>query len=97
MQLNCRKIMFGEHSLKRMFEQGLLPGDILEVIKSGEIIKEYADDKPYPSCLMLKFVRNRPIHIVVANDREKAVCFIVTAYEPDPALWSNNFKTKINE
>jgi hypothetical protein len=88
--------MFGEHSLKRMFKQEIPQEDVLEVVRSGEIIREYPDDKPYPSSLMLKFVRKRPIHIVV-NDLVKGVCFIVTAYEPDPTKWSKDFKTKLYE
>ena len=32
---------------------GIRVGEILEVLQRGEIIEEYPDDKPYPSCLIL--------------------------------------------
>ncbi len=95
--MDCPKIMFGEHSLKRMFEQEIPPEDVLEVVRTGEVIKEYPHDKPYPSYLMLKFVRNGPVHTVLANDVMKGICFIVTAYKPDPNMWSKDFKTKLYE
>ncbi len=63
--MDCKKIMIGEHSFRRMFEREISPEDVLNVVKEGNIIKEYPDDKPYPSFLILKFVNNRPVHIVV--------------------------------
>jgi hypothetical protein len=95
--MDCKKIMIGEHSFRRMFEREISPEDVLNVVRTGEIIKEYSDDKPYPSFLILKFVNNKPIHIVVAKNEENGLCFVVTVYEPDPAIWSKNFKNKLYE
>lgn len=89
--------MIGEHSFRRMFEREISPEDVLTVVKQGEIIKEYPDDKPYPSFLILKFVNNKPIHIVVAKNEPDEFCFVVTVYEPDPGIWSKDFKTKLYE
>lgn len=95
--MDCKKIMIGEHSFRRMFERQITPEDVLNVVRTGEIIKEYPEDKPYPSFLILKFVNNKPIHIVVAKNEESGICFVVTVYEPDSSLWSKNFKTKLYE
>ncbi|MBS1920825.1 MAG: DUF4258 domain-containing protein [Bacteroidetes bacterium] len=89
--------MIGEHSFRRMFEREILPDDVLDVVRNGEIIKEYPEDKPYPSFLILKFVNYRPIHVVIAKNAVNDLCFVVTVYEPDPETWSKDFKTKLYE
>lgn len=43
--MECKNIMFGEHSFRRMFEREISPDDVLEVVRKGEIIKDYSDDK----------------------------------------------------
>lgn len=97
MFMDCKVIKIGEHSFRRMFEREISPETVLEVIRNGEIIKEYIDDKPYPSYLILKFVNNKPIHIVVAKNERGNECFVVTVYEPDASMWSKDFKTKLYE
>ena len=89
--------MIGEHSFRRMFEREISPEDVLEIVREGEIIKEYPEDKPYPSFLILSFVKNRPVHVVVARNDNDELCFVVTVYEPDKSMWSNDFKNKLYE
>lgn len=67
---------------------------MLEVINKGEFITEYPDDKPLPSFLILGFVDAGPIHVVAAVDQESQTCHIITAYRPDPILWSEDFKLR---
>jgi len=80
-----------------MFEREILPEDVLHTVLNGEIIKEYTDDKPYPSYLILSFVKQRPIHVVVAKNDVEEVCFVVTVYEPELSMWSNDYKNKLYE
>jgi hypothetical protein len=47
-----------------------IPDTILEVILNGEIIEDYSQDKPFPSCLIFKIVNGKPYHIVVSYDSE---------------------------
>jgi hypothetical protein len=77
-----------------MFERGLGRDAVLETIVSGEVIAEYPEDRPYPSVLMLKLVSGEPVHVVVAREEEQRQCFVVTAYRPDRAMWSDDFKTR---
>lgn len=48
-----KAIYFSEHATVQMFKRNISVNDINFVIKSGEIIKSYPNDKPYPSFLML--------------------------------------------
>jgi hypothetical protein len=77
-----------------MFERNISYADVQHVIETGEIIHTYPDDKPYPSKLMLGWHDTRPIHVVAAlNDLDQEI-IIITVYEPDPAIWEADFKTK---
>ena len=87
------KLIFRVHAVQRMFERNITRDDVKAVIEAGEIIREYSDDKPFPSRLMLGWIENRPLHVVAA-DTPTDETIIITAYEPDPALWETDFKTK---
>ncbi len=81
------------HMLLRFQQRHISYTEIKESIASGEIIKEYSDDKPFPSCLILGRTKsNRVLHTVVGMADDKL--WLVTAYEPDKTQWSDDFKTK---
>ncbi|KQC86014.1 DUF4258 domain-containing protein [Butyribacter intestini] len=87
------KIALTKHARERLAERAITIDDIVNGIDTGEVIKQYEDDKPLPSCLVLGLsVNNKYIHIVVSNDEE--YIYIITAYYPDPQLWSDDFKTR---
>jgi hypothetical protein len=91
--MKYKQIYFSGHATVQMFKRGIQAEDVERVLKTGLIIKNYPDDKPYPSFLILGFVEKRPLHVVSATDR-RGNCYIVTVYEPDKKLWNNDFKTK---
>ena len=78
-----------------MFRRGISADEVEEVVTNGEKINDYPFDKPYASCLILHFVNGRPIHVVVSQDTTSGICYIITSYLPDTAIWSADFKTKI--
>lgn len=92
--MRCAKVLFSGHAVRKMFERALSRDEVLVVVAGGEIIAEYPEDQPYPSALLLGIVGGRAIHAVVARDAERELCTVVTAYVPDPALWSPDFKTR---
>lgn len=59
-----------------------------KTISNGEIIEQYPDDKPYPSCLIFsRLGSGDPIHTVWAFNRETDSSVLITAYRPDPGRW----------
>ena len=56
------------------------------------IIREYPDDRPYPSCLLLYWYGSQPLHIVCGVGEEEL--WVITAYKPDPKIWEDDFKNK---
>ena len=41
-----------EHAAERFRQRGIKAKDIRAVINNGEIIEQYPDDSPFPSCLI---------------------------------------------
>lgn len=85
---------FRTHAIERMVERGIDRKDVLKVYNEGEVIKEYPDDEPYPSRLMLGWIGSRPIHLVVADHPDGELKIIITVYEPHPNQWVDGFRKK---
>lgn len=48
---------------------------------NGEIIEQYPDDYPYPSCLILGMsIEDKYLHVVIGN--HESDLFLITAYFP---------------
>ena len=87
-------IVFRVHAIRRMFQRQINTEDARHVLATGETIEEYPEDLPYPSRLVLGRKGDRPIHVVVAEDRETGEIIVLTAYQPDPAQWDPEFKRR---
>lgn len=87
------KILLTRHARERLTERNIMIADIIKGIETGEIIKQYEDDKPLPSCLILGYsTDNHHIHIVVSHDEE--YIYLITAYRPNTEYWEKDFKTR---
>ena len=79
------KVQIRHHARVKMRKRGTRVDDVVDALSHGEIIEEYAGDKPYPSCLVHGEVNGMPIHVVCALSESEII--IITAYEPDPEKW----------
>jgi hypothetical protein len=95
--MDYRAIIFSGHAVRQMFARAVGADDVAAIVRNGEIIKEYPDDRPYPSFLMLGFVRGAPVHVVVALDEAAGTAIVITAYIPDEQLWSDDFRKRRGE
>jgi hypothetical protein len=69
--------------------------EVLRTLQVGEIIEQYPQDKPYPSCLVLgRTAEGRPLHTVCAPVSTERRLIVVTVYQPDPARWDTKFKRR---
>lgn len=91
--IDCDSFAFSGHAIRRMFERAITVEQVTEAISNGEIIMNYPDDQPYPSALALGYADDRALHVVLARE-PAGLCQIITAYWPDPAIWSDDFKTR---
>lgn len=87
-------LKFRFHAISRMFERNISETDVEMVIKTGKIIEDYPTDQPYPSCLRLGFVKNRPLHIVTADAADEETTVIITVYEPSVDRWLPGFEKR---
>ena len=81
------RIVLSRHARQRLFERGVAVEAVTRIIEEGETILHYAEDKPYPSRLVLGYDGERPIHVLVADNAETNELIVVTAYEPSPEMW----------
>ena len=82
-----------EHARIRLIERNITMQDVIKCIETGEIIKQYEDDKPFPSCLILGIsINNRYLHIVVSMDNN--FIHLITAYYPNLEQWEPDYKTR---
>lgn len=85
------KVFVSGHAAERFHQRGINVRDIREVINSGEIIEQYPEDYPYPSCLVLgKNLYGESIHAVLSDEGSSSR--IITAYFPSVDKWSDDFK-----
>lgn len=82
------------HSLDRPRPQApIAQADVIQAIQSGEIIEQYPDDYPYPSCLLLGLTAaGKPLHAVCGQGEGEA--WMITAYHPNPNEWEADLKTR---
>ena len=69
--------------------------DVENAIMAGEIIEQYPNDYPNPSCLVLGVTRKDEVIHVVCGLCEDTV-WMITAYVPDLSIWESDFKTRKN-
>lgn len=81
------------HFVERGRRRNISYKETKEAIINGEIIEEYPDDYPFPSCLILGVTGSgKVLHMVagIGNGR----LWLITVYEPDKTRWSSDFKTR---
>ena len=89
-------IVISLHGQLRLNERNITVDDVMNAIDNGEIIEQYPDDFPFPSCLILGLSINGVyIHIVVSMNDDKI--YLITAYVPDTDKWEADMKTRRQE
>lgn len=73
--LNMSKIKWSVHCFERMQERNISRVDVKNCILNGEIIEDYPNDFPYPSCLIFGYtIKEKVIHVVAGSDGELIMC-----------------------
>ncbi|HEY84187.1 MAG TPA: DUF4258 domain-containing protein [Chloroflexi bacterium] len=86
--IRAGKIRITDHADEEAQADRLSFDEIFYSVFQGEIIEDYQDDKPYPSCLVYgdTFSEN-PVHSVWAYNSENQWAVLITVYRPDPLRW----------
>lgn len=91
--LENNKILWTTHCLQRMGERNINRNDVKNCIRNGEIIEDYPDDFPTPSCLIFGMtLANKILHVVVGSDEN--YLYIITVYYPSEDKFESNMKMR---
>jgi hypothetical protein len=83
-----RRVRITDHADEEAHNDGLSFDEIYSSVLMGEIIEQYSEDEPYPSCLIYgKNMKDEPIHSVWAYNKETKSAALITVYRPDPGRW----------
>lgn len=80
-----------QHALLRLMQRNIALPDVAYAIENGEIIEQYPEDYPVPSCLVLG-LKPYPLHVVCSIYQSQV--WIITAYKPNLQEWEPDYKTR---
>ena len=93
---HARQVVVSQHAAGRIAKRSILISDIVSGVARAEVIEDYPSYHAGPALLMLqRDSHGQPIHVVWGLEKgtsEPAV--IVTAYRPEPAKWSADFRKR---
>lgn len=81
-------IRITDHADEEAFSDRVSIERALKSVAAGEIVEQYPNDKPYPSCLIYS-VCEGPLHSVWAYNEKSGWAVLITLYRPDPQRWIN--------
>ena len=82
-----------EHASERYRQRGIRARDVRIAVENGEIIEQYPDAHPFPSCLVYgKDSNGKVIHVCMSD--EGSASRVITAYYPDPDKWDEDLKIR---
>ena len=91
-----QRILFLPHAIRQMShpDRMITPEEVTRAVLRGEIIEDYPTDLRGHSCLLLGFGDEAlPVHVVCSPKDDYLA--VITAYRPDPELWSGDFKRRL--
>ena len=92
--ISAGEIFWTEHVALRLRERGIKRADVIACIQNGDIIEQYPDDMPFPSCLISgAAAAGKPLHVVWGLNPGVSCC-VVTAYRPAPDKWESGYKIR---
>ena len=88
-----QKIVWSVHAAEMMMKRGIERIDVLNCLQNGEIIEDYPNSFPHPSCLVFGVnQKNEVLHVVVGL--KDGTLVIVTAYYPNTIKFESDLKTR---
>ena len=88
------RIQWRKHVLQKLAERGIQQDSVREVLLTGERIRDYRKDRPFPSALLLGYIGGKPLHVVAALDEINKQVFVITAYEPSLDIFESDYRTR---
>lgn len=94
--MRAARFAYPNMATTKWLQMGLSVMEIVAGVEAATVIEDYPEYTKGPRVLVLQKGKNgEPIHVlwgVAARTTTPAV--LVTAYRPDPARWSSDFRTR---
>ena len=90
------EVRISEHGYDQLAADGLLARDLVSSVPSAELLEDYPGFPKGPCVLVLQQIEaGTPVHAVWGMPRgQSSPAVLVTAYRPDPELWSADFRRR---
>ena len=88
------RVEWRKHVLQKLAERAIPQQAVLDILLSGERIRDYTEDRPFPSALFLGSVSGKTLHVVAACDETGRRAFIITAYFPSLDVFEADYRTR---
>ena len=88
------RVEWRKHVLQQLAERAIPQQAVLDTLLTGERIRDYTEDRPFPRALFLSYVAAQPLHVVAACDETDQRAFIITAYLPSLDVFEPDYRTK---
>ena len=86
--IQARQVRITDHADEEALADRLPLDAIYFSVLNGEIIEDYPDDQPYPSCLIYgRIPDGDPVHSVWGYNKKNRAAVLITVYRPDPQRW----------
>ncbi|MBI3795632.1 MAG: DUF4258 domain-containing protein [Deltaproteobacteria bacterium] len=92
-RVRANQFRLSKHVVKRMDIRGRSLTEIQTVVVTGEVIRDYPNEKPYPEYLFLGYPHGPqdPCYVVVASNGETV---LVTVHDYDPEVYELDHHTR---
>ena len=88
--IQANRVRITDHADEEAEEDHLTFDEIYFAAFHGEIIEDYPNSRPYPSCLIFgETFSGDPVHSVWAYNEYNRWAVLITVYRPDPNMWIN--------
>ena len=89
-------VRVSDHGYDEMSDENILARDVLAGVFDAVVVEDYPTYAKGPCVLVLqRDLDQQPIHVVWGIPKNlSSPAVVVTAYRPDPDLWSEDFKRR---
>lgn len=86
-------VRISEHGYDEMYDENILARDVVAGVLEGVVVEDYPTYAKGPCVLVLQSDHDGlPLHVVWGIPKNfSSPAVVVTAYRPDPELWSDDF------